>query len=283
VNQQDIVFVAQFVHELTGVALDESKAYLVECRLSGLARSAGCASYRDLCQKARSSADRKLQDQIIDAITTHETLFFRDNSPFDALRQKVLPELLAAKARTPHPKRLRIWSAACSTGQEPYSIAMTLWQTIPKILSWDVNILGTDISDAAVRQASVGRFSAHEIQRGMDPAMLAKFFHQESGVWKVNDELRSLVAFRRHNLLDNFNSLGPFDVIFCRNVAIYFDVKTRRDLFFRLADRLSPNGYLFVGSSESLSDLGARFAPEHHGRAVFYRPNQTSPPARMPA
>ncbi|NUQ62005.1 MAG: protein-glutamate O-methyltransferase CheR [Pirellulales bacterium] len=278
VSPKDILFVAQFVQELTGVVLDETKAYLVESRLSGLARTAGCASYQELCQKARSSGDRRLQDQVIDAITTHETLFFRDNSPFEALRQKVVPELVAAKARPPARRKIRIWSAACSTGQEPYSIAMTLWDTIPDVLAWDVNILGTDISDSAVTQASLGRFSSHEIQRGMNPAMLAKFFRQEAGGWKVKDELRSLVSFRRCNLLDSLGGLGPFDVIFCRNVAIYFSGETRRNLFLRLADHLTPDGYLFVGASESLSDLGPRFAPQYHGRTIHYRPNRTAKP-----
>jgi len=274
VTVQDLPLVAEYVRELSGVVLDESKAYLVESRLAGLARSAGCASYRELCQRARGSADKKLQDQIIDAITTHETLFFRDNSPFAALREKVLPDLLAAKARTPFPRRIRIWSAACSTGQEPYSIAMTLWEAIPNVLSWDVNILGTDVSDAAVKQASLGRYAAHEIQRGMNDATLARFFHKEGTAWRVRDELRSLAAFRRQNLLDPLTALGPFDVIFCRNVAIYFDAPTRQDLFLRLADRLTPGGYLFVGAAESLADLGPQFAPQYHGRAAFYRPGK---------
>jgi chemotaxis protein methyltransferase CheR len=273
VTAQDVLFVAQFVQELCGVTLDESKAYLVESRLSGLARSAGCANYRELCRKAQSGGDSKLRDQIIDAITTHETLFFRDGSPFETLRSHVLPELLRAKARTASPRRIRIWSAGCSTGQEPYRIAMTLWDAIPNILGADVNILGTDVSDAAVKQASLGRYAPHEIQRGLNEATLARFFHRDADGWRVRDELRSLLVFRRQHLLESFAGLGPFDAIFCRNVAIYFDAKTRRDLFLRMADRLAPEGYLFVGSAESLMDLGPRFTPLYHERTAYYRPN----------
>ena len=156
----------------------------------------------------------------------------------------------------------------------PLSIAMTLCELIPDVFSWDVNVLATDISDAAIKQASLGEYSEHEIQRGMSPHLLNKHFTRKADGWKVKDELRSLIAFDRRNLLKPLTGLGPFDVIFCRNVAIYFDAETRRDLFRRLADRLATEGYLFVGSSESLSDVGPDFVPQHHCRGVFYQPNK---------
>lgn len=275
VTTEDITFVSRLVDELCGVVLDNSKAYLIESRLSELARNTGCASYRDLCMRARVSSDRALQGKIIDAITTQETLFFRDNSPFEALQHKALPELFDRKAKTPFPKRLRIWSAACSTGQEPYSLGMTLCELIPNILSWDINILATDISDAAIKTASTGWYARHEIERGMKPNLLAKYFVAQNGGWKIKDQVRSMICFQKRNLHEPFLGIGPFDIIFCRNVAIYFDAAKRRDLFFRLADRLAPDGYLFVGSSESLLDLGPRFAPQNHCRATFYQPNRT--------
>ena len=276
VTTEDIRFVARFVDESCGVVLDDSKAYLVESRLADLAKATGCASYRDLCQRARSISDSALQTKIIDAITTQETLFFRDNSPFEALRHKVIPDVIDGKAKTAFPRRIRIWSAASSTGQEPYSIAMTLCETIPSIASWDINILATDISDAAVKAASIGWYAKHEIQRGMKPESLGKYFVEQGGGWKIKDQIRAMVSFQRRNLLQPFLGIGPFDVIFCRNVAIYFDAARRRDLFHRLAERLTPNGYLFVGSSESLLDLGPQFAPKNHCRATFYQP-ATSP------
>jgi chemotaxis protein methyltransferase CheR len=279
VTAADITYVTRLVDELCGVVLDDTKAYLIESRLGELARANGCASYRDLCQKARYAGDRALQQKIIDAITTQETLFFRDNSPFEVLQHRLLPDLIDGKAKTPFPKRIRIWSAASSTGQEPYSIAMSLAETLPNVASWDIQILATDISDAAIRQASLGRYAAHEIQRGMPPRLLQKYFTEQNGVWKVRDELRAMVNFQKRNLLEPFVGIGPFDVIFCRNVAIYFDAPRRRDLFLRLADRLTPDGALLVGASESLLDLGPRFTPHSHCRATFYLPNKRQPAA----
>jgi chemotaxis protein methyltransferase CheR len=279
VTAEDIQFVAKLVDELCGVVLDDSKAYLVESRLADVAKASGCASYRDLCQKARYAGDPTLQARIIDAITTQETLFFRDAGPFDAMRHKVMPELIDGKAKTAFPRRVRIWSAACSTGQEPYSIAMTLCDTIPGIASWDISILATDISDAAIKAASMGWFAKHEIQRGMKTESLMKYFVEQRGGWKIKDQVRAMVAFQRRNLLQPFTGIGPFDVIFCRNVAIYFDAARRRDLFHRLAERLTPEGYLFAGASESLLDLGPRFGPRNHCRATYYQPNKAATPA----
>jgi chemotaxis protein methyltransferase CheR len=273
VTMEDITFVAKLVDELCGVVLDDSKGYLIESRLGDIAKASGCSSYRDLCQKARYNGDRVLQNKIIDAITTQETLFFRDESPFNALQHKAIPELLDIKAKTAFPKRLRIWSAASSTGQEAYSIGIMLCETIPDILTWDINILGTDISDAAIQVASLGWYAKHEIQRGMKPQLLTKYFVEQKGGWKIKDQVRAMVSYQKRNLLQPFNGIGPFDIIFCRNVAIYFDPPHRRDLFLRLAERLTPEGYLLVGSSESLLDLGPRFAPKNHCRATYYQPN----------
>jgi len=283
VTAEDIRFVARLVDELCGVVLDDSKAYLVESRLADLAKANGCASYRDLCQKVRSASDPVLQTKIIDAITTQETLFFRDAIPFDAMQHKVIPELIDGKAKTAFPRRIRVWSAACSTGQEPYSIAMTLCETIPGIASWDINVLATDISDAAVKFASIGWYAKHEIQRGMKPESLSKYFVEQRGGWKIKDQIRAMVAFHRRNLLQPLAGIGPFDMIFCRNVAIYFDAARRRDLFYRLAERLTPGGYLFVGASESLLDLGPQFAPKHHCRATYYQPTKAPPPTACQA
>jgi len=273
VTPDDIKVVSRLVADLCGVVLDETKGYLIESRLSDIAKDAGCEAFSELYYKVRYANDKTLQNKIIDAITTQETLFFRDTSPFDALQFKALPELIDARAATAFPKRIRIWSAACSTGQEPYSIAMTLNELIPDIATWDVTITATDICDTAIKQASRGIYRAAEIQRGMKPTLLRKYFTEEGDGWKAKDELRGLISFQRINLLKPFVAMGPFDVIFCRNVAIYFKPEDRRSLFNRLADALVPDGYMFVGSSESLADLGPRFAPQHHCRAVFYRPN----------
>lgn len=277
VRPEELQQVARVVQDACGIVLDDTKAYLVESRLSRLAEELGCKSFSEYALRLRSGREPALRSRLIDAITTQETLFFRDGSPFEALQHKVLPEIIDTKSGSPYPRRLRIWSAACSTGQEPYSLAMTLCELIPDWQRWDLNILATDISDSAIKTASTGRYARHEIQRGMRPDMLRKYFHEEHNGWRVRDELRSLISFQRRNLLEPFTALGPFDVILCRNVAIYFEQAVRRDLFLRLADRLTPEGALFSGSSESLSDLGRNFVPLHHCRAVFYQPRKPQP------
>ncbi len=272
VTMDEIKVVAQLVDELCGVVLDETKGYLIDSRLGSVAEEAGCANFAEFCRKVR--ACRNLQTQVVDAITTQETLFFRDTAPFEALKHRALPDTIDAKTSTSSPKRLRIWSAASSTGQEPYSIAMTLFDTLPDIRSWDINILGTDISDSALAQASLGRYAKHEVQRGMVPRMLSKHFQEEPNGWRIKEELRCMIRFERKNLLKPFVAMGPFDIIFCRNVAIYFETDVKRDLFNRLSDLLTPDGFLFVGSSESLNNLDSRFVPQHHCRTVFYQPNK---------
>jgi len=271
-NHDDISVISRLIYDLCGLTLDTSKGYLIESRLGPVLQASGCTSFAELAFKARSPENRSLQIAIIDAITTQETLFFRDKTPFDVLQYKVLPDLIDARARCNGAKRLRILSAACSTGQEPYSIAMTICETIPDLHLWDVNILGIDISNEAVRRASQGCYTSHEIQRGMKPELLNKYFQPNGKGWKIKDEVRAMVSFARRNLLQPLTDLGPFEIIFCRNVAIYFDAQTRRDLFFRLAERLTPHGYLFTGSSECLSDLGPRFIPRNYCRGTYYQP-----------
>lgn len=273
VTSADIEAISSLVIDLCGIYLDESKGYLIDCRLSALCEQEKCSNFVDLAKKIRQTNDRRLRDQVINAITTNETLFFRDDSPFEALKHKAIPESIDAKARTPFPRRLRIWSAAASTGQEAYSIAMTLMELIPDARTWDIQILGTDISEKAIERARLGVFAEHEVQRGLPPNYLHKYFTKRSDGWVVKDEVRHFVTFQRMNLVEPFAHLGKFDIIFCRNVAIYFTTEVRKKLFLRLAEQLTEPGYLFVGSSESLSDMGPRFTPQHHCRSIFYRPN----------
>ena len=200
-------------------------------------------------------------------------MFFRDTSPYEALKHKTMPELIDAKEKTANPKRNRIWPAACSTGQEPYSIAMTLHELIPDIDSWDISITATDISDAAIAKASRSRYGQHEVERGLPSTIRDRFFQKSDEEWVIDDRIRSMVSFRRFNLHASLSNHGPFDIIFCRNVVIHFTAEQRQSLFHRLTEKLTNNGYLFVGASESLADLGARFQPQSHCRSIFYRPN----------
>jgi chemotaxis protein methyltransferase CheR len=285
VTPQEVDAVFGLIHELCGIYLDHSKSYLVEARLGELVRKHGCANYEELVRKVRSGANPALKTSLVDAMTTNETLFFRDESPFEALKYKAIPEAIDARARTAFPRRLRILSAACSTGQEPYSIAMTVAEIIPDFQKWDIQILGIDISDRALRQASQGEYTAFEVERGLKPAALAKYFRKLESTYKVQESLRSMCVFKPFNLTSPLAPLGQFDIVFCRNVAIYFCESTRRTIFQRIAEIMLPSGYLFVGAQESLADLGPRFQPHQHCRSVYYRPNlgATSAPAASPA
>ena len=264
--------ISEMVFELSGVVLDKSKSYLIEGRLAPVAKEAGCENFNELYFKVRHQGDRALKEKVVDAITTHETLFFRDTSPFEALEHKVIPELLDKKSAKNDP-RLRIWSAACSTGQEPYSVAMILDRLIGNSRDWNVSILGSDISSMAITRASLGIYSDHEMERGMKPEMRRAYFERVKEGWRVKDHIRAMVSFRKLNLLEPFKSLGTFDIVLCRNVAIYFNKEDRRDLFFRIKEVLTQDGYLFAGSSEMLTDLGPEFRPQYHCRTMVYQPN----------
>lgn len=269
---QDIDAICGLVNDLCGIALDDSKSYLIEGRLADLVTRHSCESYVDLARKARTAAGRDLKTEIVDAITTNETLWFRDKTPFEAIKYKLMPEILDAKTKSPFPKRVRVWSAACSTGQEAYSIAMTFAEMVPNIDDWDFQVHGTDISPAAVAKAQEGVYSDLEISRGLDQNYRGGYFVKKGRDWQINQKLRSKCRFEVRNLLGKLNGMGKFDIIFCRNVAIYFTLADRQKLFRNLADMLNPGGWLFVGSSESLNDLSSTWTPYRHCRAVCYQP-----------
>jgi len=272
INPDELTQVAGFVNQLTGIVLDQSKSYLVESRLGPLAEELGCGNYRELLQKSNSDPRRAVQNRIIDAITTNETFFFRDNNPFELLRHKVLPDLFD-KIMAPGNiiKKLKIWSAACSTGQEVYSIAVILRELLPDVDKWNIRILGTDISDAAIAQASYGRYNRTEISRGLAPDQVAKYFQEEENQWRIRDELRAMAQFKRQNLQEPFGAMEKFDLILCRNVAIYFSPENRRIMYDRIANQLNPGGLLIIGASESLMGISERFDRKDYMRSVFYQ------------
>ena len=261
---------AQYVYSLCAITLDESKGYLIESRLAGLVEETGCASYSALLQRARSDPTRALERRIIDAITTNETFFFRDTTPFELLRHKIVPELIDRRARGGG-ARIRIWSAACSTGQELYSIAILLKELLGDPERYGVRLLGTDISDEAVSRASRGLFSQVEIARGLNEAQRTRYFVPAAAGWQIRDEIRAMVSFKKLNLMADFSALGRFDVIFCRNVAIYFTERDRISLFSRIERAMEPDGYLLIGAMESLNGMCPQFESQHHMRGIFYR------------
>lgn len=263
--------VAHYIHSICAIALDQSKDYLIESRLSGLLEEIKCGSFTELISRSRSDSNGSIRRRIIDHITTNETLFFRDSSPFDLLRFKIIPEIIDRRKRSGLTVPIRIWSAACSTGQELYSIAIVLRDLLGDLSGYNVRLVGTDISDEAVTRASAGVFSQIEIGRGLTDAAREKSFTPHGGGWKIRDEIRAMASFRKLNLMEDFSSLGKFDVVFCRNVAIYFNDRDRASLFNRIERQMENDGYLIVGSMESLTAICPQFESKRHLRSVFYQ------------
>ncbi len=260
----------EYIYSFCAVTLDDSKGYLIESRLAALVEETGCASYGGLMQRAKSDPSHAIERRIVDAITTNETFFFRDTTPFDLLRHKLVPELIDRRSRTGS-SRIRIWSAACSTGQELYSIAILLKELLGDTDRYGVRLLGTDISDDAVARASRGVYTPVEISRGLTEAQRTRYFAPIAGGWHIRDEIRGMASFKKLNLMADFSALGRFDVIFCRNVAIYFSERDRISLFGRMERALEPEGCLVIGSMESLNGLCPQFQSKRHLRSVYYQ------------
>lgn len=264
----------QYIYSLCGVSLDETKSYLLENRLAPLLQEYSCATFSEFYMKARADMSRVISRKIVDAVTTGETSFFRDMAPFELLQNKLLPELIDRRRKTLGPGRpipIRIWSAACSSGQEVYTTAMVLQDTLGNTSNYNIQLLGTDISDQAIARASYGVFSRMEVERGLPMEKLQRYFSAVDKGWKVRDEIRALASFRKLNLMDDFAGLGRFDIIFCRNVAIYFTEADKIKLFSKLGRSLEPDGALIIGSTESLTGLCPQFESMRYLRSVFYR------------
>jgi chemotaxis protein methyltransferase CheR len=263
---------AGYIQSISGIQLDESKQYLMESRLRGLMDETKCLSYGELYTRVRGETSGTLERSIINAITTGETSFFRDSAPFQLLRQKLLPALVARRsqegaARIP----IRIWSAACSSGQEAYSIAMILREVLGPSDKYDIRLVGTDISPEAVRRATAGIYNGIEAARGTSEAMLGRYFERHGDGWRVRAELRSIPSFRVMNLMRDFSFLGEFDIVFCRNVAIYFSEADKAALFERMSRVLAADGVLIVGSTESLVGMCPNLTAKKELGAVYYQ------------
>jgi chemotaxis protein methyltransferase CheR len=273
VTPLDYDFLRKFLKERSGLDLSAEKQYLVESRLLPLARKSGLEGISELVQKLKSGADA-LTSEVVEAMTTNETFFFRDKVPFDHLRETVLPALLAARAGR---KTLRIWSAASSTGQEPYSIAMLLKEKEAALAGWRIEIVATDLSQGVLEKSRAGIFSQFEVQRGLPIQLLVKYFKQSGELWQINADIRAMVQHRQLNLLQDFSHLGKFDVIFCRNVLIYFDQDTKIATFERLARAIEPDGFLMLGAAETVVGINDAFRPCGERRGL-YQPNVTRSP-----
>jgi chemotaxis protein methyltransferase CheR len=265
VTPLDYEFLRRFLKDRSGLDLSADKQYLVESRLVPLARKAGLPGLAELVQKLKSGAE-PLSAEVVEAMTTNETFFFRDKIPFDHLKATVLPELLRVRASR---RALRIWCAASSTGQEPYSIAMCLRELGSMLAGWRVEIVATDLSHGVLEKSRAGLFSQFEVQRGLPIQLLVKHFTQVGELWQLNADIRAMVQFKQLNLLQDFSHLGGFDVIFCRNVLIYFDQDTKTNVFGRLAKRIEPDGFLMLGAAETVVGLTDAFKPYPDRRGLY--------------
>ncbi len=265
----DYDFLRKSLKQRSGLVLAADKQYLVESRLLPVARRAGVANLGELVAMLKAAQHPSLMTEVVEAMTTNESFFFRDKMPFEHLRQTIMPALIAARKSL---KTIRIWCAAASTGQEPYSLAMCLKEVERHIAGWRIELLATDLSAAVLEKAKAGLYTQFEVQRGLPIQLLIKHFTQTGELWQIAPELRAMVRYRQLNLLADFSQLGTFDLIFCRNVLIYFDQNTKIDVLNRLARVTAHDGYLILGAAETVVGLTERYktVPDKRG---LYAPN----------
>lgn len=261
----DFEYMRDLLLQTSGLVVNPDKVYLLESRLTPLARSHGMESFDELIHEVRSSRDEKLIEEVTDAMTTNESFFFRDNTPFDILKKHVLPYLHKSKTD----RRLRIWCAAASSGQEPYSIAMILKEQNELWKNWDIEIYATDISNKIIKKAREARYSQFEVQRGLPIQMMMKYFNQESDGWHLTDDIKRMVRFEYMNLLKPFKHNGPFDIVFCRNVLIYFDQVTKSKVLDSVSKVIADDGSLFLGAAETVLGISDHFKPVKGQRGIY--------------
>ena len=265
-SASSLSYLCQIVYQDSGIVLDDSKRYLLEARLKPLAQEAGADNLNQLCSLIQ--LDRQLRRKTVEAMTTNETFFFRDVAPFDALKQSILPELAGRRADS---RRLSIWCAACSSGQEPYSLAMLLEETLPQPHMWKIEILGTDIAESMLERARRGRYFQLEVNRGLPVQYLVKYFRREHLDWELKPEIRARVNFKLFNLKDPMNGLVLFDLVMCRNAMIYFDVALKKKILAGIRGVLAPDGYLLLGGAETVYNLDDHYERKTFGPASFYK------------
>ena len=265
-NPDDFDFISQFFKSRSGLVLTRDKAYLLESRLMPVARKKGMKTLDELIAAIRMGRDQALLGEVTEAMTINESFFFRDIKPFDLFRDTVLPQLIESRATK---RNIRIWCAACSSGQEPYSLAMILREASAQLAGWRIEIVGTDISGEMVAKARAGLYSQFEVQRGLPIQMLVKYFKKEGDLWQIDSALRAMVRFREFNLLDDMRGLGTFDVVYCRNVLIYFDNPTKGQVLKNIRGIMPDDGVLFLGGAETVLGISDDFKPIPNLRGLY--------------
>jgi len=278
VTPPEYEYLRKFLKDYSGLDLSADKQYLIESRLFPLARKVGLSGISELVQKIMGGS-AAFNVQVVEAMTTNETFFFRDKVPFEHFRNLIMPQMLRSRANR---KSVRIWCAAGSTGQEPYSLAMSLKEMGAALGGWRIEIVATDLSQEVLEKSKAGLYSQFEVQRGLPIQLLVKYFKQVGEIWQINPDIRAMVQQRQFNLLHDFSQLGVFDLIFCRNVLIYFDQETKTNIFNRLAKAVEPDGFLVLGAAETVIGLTTVFKPLVEQRGV-YQPNEVRhAPVRTP-
>lgn len=266
ISVENYSFLQRQILEGSGIVLDSGKHYLLEARLLPIVRREKLGSLDGLCTRLKSSVSLSLRNEVIEAMTTNETFFFRDGAPFDALRNHVFPELRARYAAS---RKLRLWSAAASSGQEAYSLSILLVEC--GFADWDVEVIGSDLSDGVLAKAVSGSYSELEVNRGLPPEYLLRYFSKKGSEWQANDEIRRLVRFRKFDLRNDMRQLGSFDVIFCRNVLIYFDVETKRHILRRIRSAMNPGAYLALGAAETILNIDDVLQKRSFDSVIYYQ------------
>lgn len=265
-NTENYAFLQRHIYEESGIVLDGDKGYLLEARLMPIARRRGARTLDDLCALMRVTSGAVLRREVVEAMTTNETLFFRDLAPFEALKKEVLPALLDLRRTM---RKLSFWCAACSFGQEPYSLAMMLLEM--GLADWRIEILGTDLAGTVLDRARQGRYMQIEVNRGLPAPLLIKYFARDGLDWQLKEQVRRMVRFEARDLRRPMRDLGPFDVVLCRNVLIYFDVETKRKILGEIRGTLHHGGHLILGAAETTLNIDDSYLRRPFGTAVFYQ------------
>jgi chemotaxis protein methyltransferase CheR len=266
ITTENYTFLQQHVYKESGIVLDASKQYLLEARLAPIARREGVGSLNDLCRLLRGVQRSDLKREVVEAMTTNETLFFRDLAPFEALRKHVLPKV---RERNSSSRSLSIWSAAASTGQEAYSIAIILLEA--GLADWNIRILGTDLNESVLERARTGRYLQVEVNRGLPAASLVKYFDRQGLEWQLKEYVRRMVRFEPFDLRRSMTGKGPFDIIFCRNVLIYFDLETKRQILSEIYRTMVPGGFVTLGAAETMLNLNNDFQRRTFDQSTYYQ------------
>jgi len=282
-NKEDYNVIVKYIFDVCGIVLGDDKEYLVEHRLKPILDELGCGSFSDLTRKLNSgTVNFLMREKIINAMTTNETSFFRDEHPYVVFREKIMPDMFERvkqrKGRSYQRRgaKVRMWSVAASTGQEPYSMAMTIADAVNTkgmglVALEDFGILGTDISTKVLAKAVEGAYEPFDVARGLTPEALDRYFIKEKDFYVIKDNIRKIVEFKAFNILEPFENIGSFDVIFCRNILIYFTDEVKRKILVQLFQMLAPNGYLLLGSTENMYGLNDDFKVEWFDTTTIYR------------